>query len=140
MSGTGTTPIAELWRAGRIPIVDAVHLASGRSYEVELEAGKLALVEEFDLAEQLAEDPDWVTAADVTGELAVPGGGFLCRGEGSHGSEGFFARLDADRQLVWLVYLEESNPFADIELDGTTATFTSTSGVRVTVDIDHPVP
>jgi hypothetical protein len=71
-------------------------------------------------------------------ETALPDG-LLCAGEGSHGSEGFFARLDAARGLVWVCYLSESNPFAEVAVEGGSATVTSTSGLGVTVDLDAPV-
>jgi hypothetical protein len=143
---TGTsreeTPIVVLWRGGRLPIEDGLYLASGASYSVELDSGApggIRIGDEFDLAELLAEDPDWLTTIDVIGEAGLPGhAGRLCRGEGSHGSEGFVARLGQDRELVWVLYFQESNPFAEIAVSGSRATFTSTSGIAVTVDLDHP--
>jgi hypothetical protein len=124
---TSRTPIVDLWAAGRVPIEDGVFFADGRSYAVELAA-------------MLADDPDWLAAIDVTGEQEIPdGAGHVCVGEGSHGSEGFFARLDAARRLVWVCHLSGSNPFAGLEVAAGTATVTSTSGLRVTVDLDSPV-
>jgi hypothetical protein len=133
-------PINDLWQSGRLPIEDAVFYADGRSVAVEVSEAGLVAVEEFDLAEVLAEDPEWLATVDVTGEHELPdGAGFLVRGEGAYGSEGFFGRLDGRRELVWVCYLSEGNPFVDIAVDDGTATFTSTSGVSVTVDIDRPV-
>jgi hypothetical protein len=134
-----TAPIVALWREGMLAIEDGLYFADGRSYTVDVEDGALVLVDEFDLAESLAEDPEWITTIDITREVALPDDdGYICAGEGSHGSEGFFARLDADRELVWVCYLSESNPFKDIEIEGEQVTATSTSGVRVTVNIDAP--
>lgn len=135
-------PIVTLWQEGRLPIEDALHLATGRSYAVDLAPGMpngLVLVEEFDLGQVLAEDPDWVTAIDVQSPTPLPSGGSLARGEGAHGSEGFIARLDTTRQLIWVIYLSESNPFEMVAVDGTLGTFTSTSGVTITLDIDDPL-
>src|SRR5882724_6188313 len=95
--------IEELWRSGRLPIEDGVFFANGRSFAVEVVESRLEVVDEVDLAQLLAEDPDWVTSIDVTREVAAPGG-FVCAGEGSHGSEGFFARLDEARNLIWVCY------------------------------------
>jgi hypothetical protein len=117
--------IQELWRDGRLPIEDGVFFADGRSYAV-------------DLAEILAEDPDWLTSIDITREAPAPGG-FVCAGEGSHGSEGFFARLDGDRNLVWVCYLSESNPFDRLTVTDGALTVVSTSGVTITVALDAPV-
>lgn len=47
--------------------------------------------------------------------------------------EGFFGRLDADGGIVWLVYLEFANPFAEIEVRGDQAVFRSASDVRISV-------
>jgi len=145
-------PIVALWQEGRLPIEDALHLAPGHSYAVDLTPGRsyavdlvpgtpsgLVLVEEFDLGQVLAEDPDWVTAIDVQSPTPLPSGGSLVRGEGSHGSEGFVARLDPAGQLVWVIYLSESNPFETVEVNGTLGTFTSTSGITITLDIEDPL-
>jgi hypothetical protein len=132
------TPIVALWRDGRLPIEDGLFFADGQSFVVDHAPPGLEVVEEFDLAELLAEDPDWVTSIDITREVPLPDGGFVCAGEGSHGSEGFFARLDDVRELVWVCYLGESNPFSEIKLDGERVTVTSTSGVSVTVSLETP--
>ncbi|MFD8493866.1 hypothetical protein [Amycolatopsis sp. NPDC059657] len=132
------SPIVALWRKGKLPIEDAIHHASGVSRELDANPeapGGFELGDEFDLAEMLAEDPDWVSDVDITNETPIPGG-FLVRGEGSHGSEGFFGRLDAKRELVWVVFLTESNPFVETTVTGDMATFTSSSGVSITVSID----
>jgi hypothetical protein len=131
------TPIVALWRADQLPIADGLFFADGRSYAVDVVDGRLVVVEELDLAEVLAEDQEWVTAIDITGETELPDG-YLCVGEGAHGSEGFFARLDAGRELVWVCYLSQANPFKDMAVENRTATVTSTSGVRVTADLDTP--
>jgi hypothetical protein len=130
--------ISDLWRDGRLPIEDGVFFADGRSYAVDVVGSALQVVEPVDLAEILAEDPDWLTSIDITSETAAPGG-FVCAGEGSHGSEGFFARLTADKELVWVCYLSESNPFTKLTVIDHSLTAVSTSGVTITVDLDTPV-
>ncbi|OLR92711.1 hypothetical protein BJP25_20025 [Actinokineospora bangkokensis] len=132
------TPIQRLWAEGRLPIEDGVFFADGRSYAADVVDGGLAVVEELDLAQVLAEDPDWVTAVDVQREVPIPGG-LVVGGEGAHGSEGFFARLTADRSLVWVCYFAEHNPFLDLVVDGPDLVATSTSGVVVRVALDAPV-
>lgn len=130
--------IERLWAAGRLPIEDGVFFADGRSYAVDVDGSRLQVVEEVDVAEILAEDPEWLTSIDITREIPAPGG-FVCAGEGSHGSDGFFARLDGEKRLVWVCYLSESNPFDHLAITGNTLTASSTSGVVITVDLDHPV-
>jgi hypothetical protein len=54
------------------------------------------------------------------------------------GSEGFIARLDKDRNLMWIVALTDSNPFEKAEVRGLLATFTNNPDNSVTVNLDHP--
>ncbi|WP_211762667.1 hypothetical protein [Kutzneria sp. CA-103260] len=133
-SGRDLSQIERIWQDGRLPIVDGVFFVDGRSYAVDVADSALHVVGQVDLAE----DPEWLTSIDITREAPAPGG-FVCAGEGSHGSEGFFARLDGDKRLVWVCYLSESNPFDQLALTGNTLTVSSTSGVVITVDLDEPV-
>ena len=126
--------IQELWRDGMLPIEDGVFFADGRSFAVEVVGSTLRVVSELDLTE----DPDWLTSVDITRECPTPGG-FVCAGEGSHGSEGFFARLAANKRLVWVCYLSESNPFEKLAVNDHTLTAVSTAGVTITVNLDTPV-
>ncbi|MFH8488715.1 hypothetical protein [Streptomyces longisporoflavus] len=137
-----SSAISALWDSEQLPIRDGLYLASGVSYAVRggsTPSEGLEILDEFDLEAVMREDPDWVTSFDITREVELPGpGGYLCCGEGSYGSEGFFARIDQDRRLVWVVYLEESNPFTGVEVEGSRAVFTSSSGVRISVDVNRP--
>ena len=129
--------ITTLWSAARLPIEDGLYFADGRSYAVAVAGAGLRLVEAFDLGELLAEDPEWLTSIDITREIRVPGG-YAVAGEGSHGSEGFFARLAEDRSLVWVCYLSESNPFGELAVESSTLTATSTSGLSLSLPLDRP--
>jgi hypothetical protein len=126
--------IADLWREEQVPIEDGLFLADGTAYAVGVVDGRLCVGAAMDLDAMLAADPDWVASIIINREVPIPGG-LLCSGEGSYGSEGFFARLDTDRNLVWVVHFQYSNPFTEIDVHGAEATFTSTSGVSVTVNL-----
>ncbi|WP_079038743.1 hypothetical protein [Streptomyces sp. NBRC 110028] len=133
--------IERLWGDFLLPIRDALHFPDGHSYDVTLapETSRgLQILAPFDLNAMLASDPNWTSSVDGLNELDLEGSGFLWAGEGSYGSEGFIARLTIDRTLVWAIFFEESNPFQEIRLSGTTATFTSTSGIDITLNIDDP--
>lgn len=134
--------ISSLWAAGNLPIRDGLYTAADEAYSVRISRetpSGIEIGEKFDVDAFVKSDPDWLTTIDITGETELPGGaGWLCRGEGSYGSEGFFGRLDNGKNLVWVVYLEESNPFIGIEIIGNAARFTSSSDVSITVDIDRP--
>lgn len=148
-TGPPPTALHHLWDDFRLPLGDALYLCGDEgvvaAYEVSgsnlCGAGApspLAIGEPFDV-EAAARDPEWCTYADcVLAAVALEDGGALWAGEGSHGSEGFFARLGADRSLRWAVHLDDSNPFDAIERDGGVAAFRSTSGVALAVDVDDP--
>ncbi|MEU8618106.1 hypothetical protein [Streptomyces sp. NPDC048623] len=135
------TTIERLWEDDYLPIRDALHYADGRSYDVELDStapGGFSVLSPFDLDEILKDDPSWVSSVDGQASVDLGEKGLLWGGEGSYGSEGFFARLTADRKLIWVMFFDGSNPFLRIQLSGNVATFRSTAGVEITVDIDDP--
>ncbi|MGW6407269.1 hypothetical protein ACWF95_08875 [Streptomyces vinaceus] len=135
------TAIERLWEDFQLPIRDALHCADGRSCDVELDSdvpNGLRVLAPFELDEMLESDPSWVSSVDGLIEVDLASKGLLWGGEGSYGSEGFIARLAPDRALVWAIFFTESNPFDRIQLSGNAATFRSTSGFDVTVDIDDP--
>jgi hypothetical protein len=142
VSADTSRTLADLWRDEQLPIEDALYLADGTAYDVEVSPqapGGFEIGDQFDLAELVRADEDWMASIDPMREVELPGGaGYLCSGEGSHGSDGFFARLDSAGNPIWVLFLTEHNPFMDISIEGTRATFTSTSGVSLTLDIDHP--
>ncbi|MCE7082187.1 hypothetical protein [Streptomyces sp. ST2-7A] len=131
-----------LWGDGKVFIRDALRMVSrGVSIDVQLDDESDSGVSfggEFDLEFELGKNPDWVTPVDVTGTRETGDGGEICRGEGSYGSEGFFARMDEKGGLIWVMYFEESNPFVGVSLIEGEAIFRSTSGVTVVIDIGNP--
>jgi hypothetical protein len=143
-----STSIVDLWRAGKLPIRAGLYRADGAAIVARYDPnspGGLSLLDQFSLEAVMRADPDYVTHIDITvkHELAC-GGGCLVAGEGSYGSEGFFARIDAANMLIWVVYLEDSNPFVNVTVESTFATFTSSSGLVITIDLEasefHPNP
>jgi hypothetical protein len=134
--------IERLWLAGNLPVQDGLYRADGAAYSVRVDAsaeGGLEILAPFILEEFLSLHPDMVTSIDTTLEKPLPhGDGHLCCGEGSYGSEGFFGRLDQHRNLVWVVYLENFNPFVDASVSRTGATFTSSAGMSITVNPETP--
>ncbi|MCW3820627.1 hypothetical protein ONA91_39965 [Micromonospora sp. DR5-3] len=127
-----TTTILQLWAEGLAPGWDGLFRADGSARAVELGGG--ARRDWFDLGPPLdldamrGEDPDNVTHVDIVRGADVPipdGAGYVCGGDGAHGSEGFFARLDKDRNLIWIAALTDSNPFEKAEACGRLATFTN---------------
>lgn len=131
------TIVERLWRQEQLPIRSALYTAAGDAFDVEVDPqmpGGLRILDAFDAEEFFQEDPEWVTYLITTKEVGLSGGGYLCCGEGSQGSEGFFARLGPDHDLLWAVYLEDSNPFVDIAVTGDRAVIRSTADVTVVLD------
>ncbi|WP_146228094.1 hypothetical protein [Micromonospora sp. S4605] len=137
-----TSTITRLWLADNLPIRGGLYRADGSTRAVRLDTsmpGGLALLQPFDLEAWLLANPEWQTCIITTIELPLPdGSGYLCCGEGSYGSEGFFARLDQNKTLVWVVYLEDSNPFVDAAIHGPHSTIRSSSGLSISVDLTSP--
>ncbi|MFE9804127.1 hypothetical protein ACFYP6_35710 [Streptomyces goshikiensis] len=135
------TTIELLWEDFQLPVRDALYFADGRSCEVDLVSGVpsgVRVLAPFDLDEMLESDPSWVSSVDELVAADLGSKGLLWGGEGSYGSEGFIARLTVDRALIWAMFFTESNPFDRIQLSGNVATFSSTSGFKIMVDIDEP--
>ncbi|MFZ4302479.1 hypothetical protein ACOZE3_31800 [Streptomyces cinereoruber] len=135
------TAIENLWEDHDLPVADALHYADGRSCDVTLDPtapSGFSVLSPFDLGEMLEDDPSRVSSVDGRAVVDLGEKGVLWGGEGSYGSEGFLARLTADHKLIWAMFFTESNPFLRIQVSGNVATFSSTTGVRVVVDIDDP--
>ncbi|WP_143657933.1 hypothetical protein [Embleya scabrispora] len=136
---SGMSAIVELWKRQSLPIYDGLYYANGRSYDLAQDPSSpsgVTMGQAFDLDSLLRTAPDRVTSIDVTRvEQISEAEGYLCCGEGSYGSEGFFAKTDSAKQLLWVVYLENSNPFHEIEIREGMAIFRSTSGTCITAPI-----
>ncbi|MFE1874440.1 hypothetical protein ACFW9N_26740 [Streptomyces sp. NPDC059496] len=135
------TAIERLWKDFELPVKDALHHADGHSYDVALDPTAprgFTVLGPFDLDEVLEGDPSWVSSVDGLAAVDLGEEGLLWCGEGSYGSEGFIARLTVDRALHWAMFFIESNPFDRIRLSGSVATFSSTSGFELALDIDDP--
>ncbi|MCX4629881.1 hypothetical protein [Streptomyces sp. NBC_01443] len=135
------TTIESLWEEFELPVKDALHYAGGHSYDVALDRAAprgFTVLAPFDLDEMLESDPSWVSSVDGLAAVDLREKGLLWGGEGSYGSEGFIARLTVGRALIWAMFFMESNPFDRIRLSENVATFSSTSGFEISVDIDDP--
>ncbi|WP_128984058.1 hypothetical protein [Streptomyces roseicoloratus] len=135
------TAIERLWEEWELPVKDALHFADGRSYDVALDAAApcgFSVLSPFALDEVREDDPSRVSSVDGLAAVDLRERGFLWGGEGPYGSEGFIARLTPDRALTWAMFFAASNPLDRIRLSGDVATFSSTAGFTIAVDIDDP--
>lgn len=135
--------IIDLWERGTAPAIDGLYRADGSAYSVDLDGPGLSRFElglPIDLDVLLVSDPEDVIEIDVSTEVTLlDGSGFLCCGEGALGSEGFFARLDQVRGLVWVFSSRKSNPFYRIDLNAQYATFVNNHGNSVMVDLNTSI-
>jgi hypothetical protein len=125
------TDVAAQFGAERLPVRDGLYRV-GSPPRTVLWREELEIGEPFEL-----DGSEMDTVIDIFCEAALPDGYLVC-GEGSWGSEGFFARLATDRSLIWVVYLEHGNPFISIDVMGRTATITNNLDRTVTIDLDNP--
>ncbi|MFF7454719.1 hypothetical protein [Kitasatospora sp. NPDC008115] len=141
MGGEAASAIVSLWAAGEMPVECGLFRADGTGREADCDDAELtdfALGEPIDLGALLAKDPEWTACAYVFAEAALPdGSGRLVSGGGSHGSDGFFARLDFDGSLVWLVHLL-CNELVAIAVEWPLATFTNNCDNTLTIDVTGP--
>ncbi|BCJ68331.1 hypothetical protein [Polymorphospora rubra] len=134
---------AELWRQGCVPAVSGHYRADGLAHVVDVDGAQLSYFrvrERFDVDALLAAHPENLAEIDETARLALPdGSGSLICGAGAHGSEGFFARVCGQEELVWVVFLLHGNPFERIGVSGSTATFSNNLDRSVDVDLRQPL-
>ncbi|MFF5176039.1 hypothetical protein ACFY3U_25905 [Micromonospora sp. NPDC000089] len=135
--------VLELWRQACVPGISGLYRADGSARHVEIDDASLCCFQVgslFDLDTVLAVEPDNVSEIDESTRVDLPsGGGFLVCGEGAHGSEGFFARLDEREELVWVVFLRDGNPFRKIRLSGSDATFVNNLDRSITINLLDPL-
>jgi hypothetical protein len=132
-SGGSDSEVAALWRNGLLPGADGLYYVDGGARTLRL--GVVEVGADFDVAARLAAEPDSVTSLCIMFRAELSDGS-LVGGECAWGSEGFFARLNENRELVWVAYFEDSNPFVGVAVAGSSATFTTNLGLPVTVDLD----
>ncbi|MFJ4668453.1 hypothetical protein [Kitasatospora purpeofusca] len=142
MTTTGPL-ITELWRAGTAPTLNGLYRADGSARAADVGGPDLPRFElgaPIDLEVLLAADPENdVVDVDIAAEAELPdGSGSVCCGYGDLGADGFFARLDGERNLRWIVMLLNSNPFVRVSVEGTVVTFVNNLDNSVTVDLTDP--
>jgi len=136
-------PIISLWENETLPIKDGLYFADGRSYEAIINSTTAAgyeIANPINLDLFIEEDSECISSFDTTKIVQLPGkNGFLCCGEGSFGSEGFFAHLASNKSLLWVFYFEYSNPFVEIQLaEEGEANFLTSNGTSLKVKIANP--
>ncbi|MBD0695521.1 hypothetical protein [Streptomyces sp. CBMA123] len=129
--------VQELWARSEIADYDALFRADGTAREAFIDGPDTLVVElgePFDV-----EAPEFGHEIEVRSEAELPDGrGFVCCGDGAMGDEGFLARLDADRRLVWVFASTGGNPFLRASADWPLAHFVNDWGRTLTIDLADP--
>jgi hypothetical protein len=135
--------MASLWLQGCVPAATGMYGADGTARVVEVDGASLSffrLGAQFDLRSLVASDPTEVAEVDESTRMELLRGlGYVCCGEGAHGSEGYFARIDQSDNLVWVVFMRNSNPFERIEFSGSKVKIINNLGNFVLLDLADPV-
>ena len=135
--------IIELWEQRRLPTRSALSFADGTAIPLAIvESPILTLTKgaAFGMNQFFEQNPDDLTCIEIFKTLPLRHDGSCCVGEGSHGSEGFVACLDEAQSLRWVIYLDHSNPFDDIdEVAAGTIVALSTAGLALRVDVENPL-
>lgn len=130
--------VAELLKERLAPDFDGLYKADGTARVARVDGPALSWLDLEGPLDLHGMEDDEVLEIDPAVSAALPDGGIVCCGEGDLGADGFFARLDANEQPVWVVVLRNSNPFHHITVDGTLVTFTNNLGNSLTVDLADP--
>ncbi|MBC1375781.1 hypothetical protein [Listeria farberi] len=134
--------ISNLWDREELLIKNGIHFSSGTGLEVDINyyaTPSIKIGSYFDFLEVYKKDYTNVTHIDIFNEMELASGCYCCIGEGSHGSEGFVAYLDADKNLLWVLYSEASNPFVRItEEYENIVVAESSANFKVRIDVNNP--
>ncbi|ROO61845.1 hypothetical protein EDC02_3802 [Micromonospora sp. Llam0] len=123
---------------GRAPCVDGLYRADGTSRLLAVDGPQLSWFE-FGLPFNLGGRDDFdVLEVDSAARAELPDGGSVCCGEGVLGSDGFFARTDAEGEPIWIAVLTNSNPFVRVDVAGSAVRFTNNLGNSLTIDLGDP--
>lgn len=101
---------------------------------------KIEVGADFDFIDFYRNNNEEVTSIDIIKEVKLLNECYCCVGEGSYGSEGFIAYLDNDKNPIWILYSENSNPFVSVfEHEENTILVESTAGLKIQIDLHNPV-
>lgn len=135
--------IVDLWKNETLPVKDAVYFSSGESFSLKITSYPLPNIQRngwFDLHYFYENNKEEVTDIDVFKVVELSNGNYCCVGEGSYGSEGFIAYLDSNKDLVWVIYSESSNPFINaIEDYSGNIVVESSAKIKLKININDPV-
>lgn len=136
-------PIDELLVRDKLPILDAIHFADGRSYPACLDDSKAAGVSfgaVFDLQDLDVDSVAGFARIDLHWPHILLDGSRIQLGEGGYGSEGFILHSGADGGLRWVLYFEYSNPFSRCsEIAPGLVELESTSRVMLRLQVADPL-
>ncbi|MDR0356588.1 MAG: hypothetical protein LBJ64_12765 [Deltaproteobacteria bacterium] len=130
-----------LWNDGHIPIFDGLYFPDGTIFDLRLRccpSPRIIRGQPF-VVDWRNVDSSRLTSLTETFCLDLLEFGKMSLGEGSYGSEGFFAYYNGKNELQWACYSEFSNPFITAEYKGDgQAIVESSADYRINVDVLRP--
>lgn len=144
---SAVSTISAAWEAETCPIVNAIFFADGRVVQLEVEdasspsrSAHISPSASTSFETLSADDAVQWTYLTSLGECENTTRGLaVVFGEGGFGGDGFVALLDqATKQLMWLVFLDCSNPFQHAAFDDDAIVATTNTGVLWRFPIQYP--
>lgn len=133
--------ILTLWTNGQLPIKDAIYFSDGTVFNLSIisyPSPKIIRHSPFILHINNI-NMEYITSIGETFRLNLFEKGVLVLGEGSYGSEGFFAHLNSKDDLLWVLYSEKCNPFISAVDSGTGRVIIESSAeYLVSIDVEKP--
>lgn len=135
--------VIELWKNETLPVKDAIYFSNGAAFLLEITSYPIPTLQKgnsFDLNELYKNNENEITHIDIFKEIKLSNGFFCCVGEASYGTEGFIACLDTNKNLIWVIYSETSNPFINIiEYRTGNILVESSANFKLRIDVIDPM-
>ncbi|QYS90040.1 hypothetical protein [Flavobacterium davisii] len=83
-------------------------------------------------------DDIWTYFEKFSNEIIIDNKFKIYGGEGSMGNEGFIACVDLSDNLLWAIFLTDSNPFYKIEFENNQILAYSSNNLLYKINFSHP--
>ena len=136
--------ISDMWNNMEVPLVDGLITEDNKFIKIEYRITHVHNeVYRFDKDKSEVEDlyDAWdgesVTSIHVLHSVKAAEH-FVYVGEGGYGTQGFVACTDGANQLQWILVLQRSNPFVDVQYNGRVVVATSSYKFALSLDLQQP--
>jgi hypothetical protein len=132
------TAMNEKWSEEMVPILNGVVFPDGKLIPMMLEDGRLKTLE-YSSWNPKELDEQWSYVTELC-RVSIPSRSLdVVAGEGGLGTDGVVVLLNTrDNSVQWVLFMDNSNPFDQIRVDGAFIAVTSTLGYVWTIDLENP--